>query len=128
MKYLLITLFSISLFACQKEEPVLSAQETWLLNGMETEVFTSVKSTTNGTFQISLKSESLCPSEGVIFVISSDDDEHFRDTINAFPYEMNAQVPANTDLTIYSKIEWGLGQAPGAVCVWLGEVNCLVEY
>lgn len=127
MKYLLITLFSISLFACQKEE-LPTATEEWTQGSSNIEVFKTIQSSSNQSLSLSLKSESLCLSDGVLIVFGSGDDEYFRDTINAFPYEETFQVPADTEIEIHSKLEWGLGQAPQAVCVWLGEVDFSIAY
>ena len=129
MKYLLITLFSISLFACQKEEEPKgqpSITEEWTQGGGE--VFKTIQSTSNPTFQLLAGSESLCPNTGIEIIFSSDDGEHFRDTINTFPYDESFRVPANAEIQIHSNMEYGLGQHPEVDCVWTGVVDFSLAY
>ena len=128
MKRIIFFLLITSIFACKKETTSPSKIEKWTLKSEQPELVKIIQSTSNPELSFSIESQSLCPGYGLEYTISSDNTTIAKDTVlksNTDPFQEDFQIPKNSEVTIRTKI---VDIEPAILCVWLGEVDCTIEY
>ena len=126
LNLIFLTLFVITLGACQNEpESPNPIQLDWDLASEQICKSQTIESAVNETYLLSLQTSSLCPNSGVRVVVSANGTEFYNFVVTSFPHDQLLEFPNNTNVQLSTCIE---EVSSDVVCVWLGEVECLLSY
>ena len=80
----------------------------------------------NNDLKIDLTTNSLCENSGVEIVVKVEEAETYSETVSSFPFSTSLDLEEGSNISIKTSIV-NL-QNSSIVCVWLGNVECKIEY
>ena len=123
--FTLLALLAFTFLSCADEPTNPTIEIDWNLDSGQICKSHTIKTGKDQSLNLSLQTNSLCQDSGVRVVLSADGIEYYNFVVENFPHDQILDLPNKTTISLSTCIE-RVNEA--YICVWLGEVECLLAY